>query len=208
MQKLFRRNHKRCVREILEGQNTHRCNIPVEELQAYFRNEYSAESVELENPPSWLNDCLKAPDNALELEETPISGEEVKAQLKRLPSASAPGPDRIPYKVWKVVDTSGSLLAQIFGICRRERKIPGALKKSTTVLIYKKGDEGVPRNWRPISLQSAIYKIYASVLAKRLATWAEEAGAISPSQKGFVPGEGCLEHAFLVWSMMDDARRL
>ena len=207
LQRLFRRNRKSCVREILEGQNTRRCNIPVEELEAYFRNEYSAEDVDLDNPPSWLNDCLKEPDNPPEWEEIPIDGEEVKAQLKRLPSASAPGPDRLPYKVWKAVDPSGTLLAQIFEICRRERKVPRAWKTSTTVLIYKKGDEGVPSNWRPISLQSAIYKIYASILAKRLATWAREADAISPSQKGFVPGEGCLEHAFLARSMMEDARR-
>ena len=32
-------------------------------------------------------------------------------------------------------------------------------------------------------------------------------GAISTAQKGFVPGEGCLEHSFLVRSMMEDARR-
>ena len=49
--------------------------------------------------------------------------------------------------------------------------------------------------------------MYAAVRAKRLASWASEAGAISPSQKGFIPGEGCLEHAFLMRSMMEDARR-
>ena len=40
-----------------------------------------------------------------------------------------------------------------------------------------------------------------------MATWAGKTGAISPSQKGFVPGEGCLEHSFLVRSMMEDTRR-
>ena len=64
----------------------------------------------------------------------------------------------------------------------------------------------VPSNWRPISLQSAICKIYAAIWAKRLASWAREAGTVSSSQKGFIPGEGCLKHSFLVRSIMVDAR--
>ena len=207
LQRLFRRNRKSCVREILNGSDDRRCNIPGDEIEEYFRNEYSAVGVDSDNPPAWLKDCLKEPNPAPEWNSVPISAEEVKAQLQRLPSASAPGPDRLPYKVWKAIDGDGSLLARIFEICRRERKIPSSWKKSTTILLYKKGDEKVPSNWRPISLQSAIYKIYAAIWAKRLASWAREAGAISPSQKGFIPGEGCLEHSFLVRSMMEDARR-
>ena len=194
------------MREILNGSNDHRCNIPVDEIKEYFRNEYSAVSIDTDNPPAWLKDCLKEPNPAPEWNFVPISAEEVKAQLQRLPSASAPGPDHLQYKVWKAINRDGSLLAWIFKICCRERKIPSSWKKNTTILLYKKGYEMVPSNWRPISLQSAIYKIYAAIWAKRLASWACEAGAISPSQKGFIPGEGCLEHSFLVRSMMEDAR--
>ena len=208
LQRLFRRNRKSCVREILNGSDNNRCNIPVDDIEAYFRNEYSAVDVDLDNPPVWLRDCLSQPDPPLvEWDSVPISAEEVKAQLQRLPSASAPGPDRLPYKVWKAIDQNGSLLARIFEICRREQRIPSAWKKSCTIMLFKKGDMGIPSNWRPISLQSAIYKIYAAIWAKRLASWAGETGAISPSQKGFIPGEGCLEHSFLVRSMMEDARR-
>ena len=207
LQRLFRRNRKACVREILEGGKGRRCKIPVDRLTPYFQEEYSEKSIDIDNPPDWLTDCLKAPDNPPEWDSTPIQSEEVRAQLARMPSSSSPGPDRLPYKVWKVVDPNGSLLAKIFEICRRRRKIPSAWKKSTTVLIYKKGDEGIPSNWRPISLQNAVYKLYAALWAKRLAGWAAKAGAISPTQKGFVPGEGCLEHSFLLRSLLEDARR-
>ena len=124
-----------------------------------------------------------------------------------MPVSSVPGPDRLPYKVWKAMDPDGELLAPIFEICRREHRIPGAWKVSTTVLIYKKGEKSLPSNWRPISLQNAIYKLYTTVWARRLAEWARETGAISSSQKGFVPGEGYLEHSFLMRSLTEDARR-
>ena len=64
-----------------------------------------------------LKDCLKEPENHPKLD---ISSEEVKAQLP------VPGPERLPYKVWKAVDPNGTLLEWIFEICRRERMIPSA----------------------------------------------------------------------------------
>ena len=126
LQWLFCRNRKSCVREILEGSDTRRCNIPVSELEAYFRNEYSGVELDTSNPPAWLSECLTEPNPAPVWESTPISTEEVRAQLQRLPSNSAPGPDRLPYKVWKAFDQSGSLLARIFEVCRKRRKIPSS----------------------------------------------------------------------------------
>ena len=121
--------------------------------------------VDLDNPPAWLSDCLNESDPLPEWDSDPISADEVKAQLRRMSAASAPGPDRLPYKVWKALDQNGSLLARIFEVCRKRRKIPSAWKTSTTILLYKEGDEGVPSNWRPISLQNAVYKLYAAVWA-------------------------------------------
>ena len=192
IQRLFRRNRKRCVRGILEGENSGQCTIPAGDVEAFFRNESSRAEVDVDNQPEWLNDCLRAPLLNVEWEERPISPGEVKAQMKRLPSSSAPGPDRLPYKVWKAFDPEGVILARIFEVCRQRKKVPSAWKTSTTILIHKSVDKEEPRNWRPISLQNAIYKLYVAIWGRRLAGWASEAGAVSPAQKGFVPGRGVL----------------
>ena len=109
--------------------------------------------------------------------------------------------------MWKAVDPEGDLLTKIFEVCRKERRIPSAWRESLTILLYKKGELDNPCNWRPIAPQSAIYKVYAALWARRLATWAGEARAISPAQKGFVVGEGCYEHSFLLRSMTEGVRR-
>ena len=88
LQRWFRRNRKRCVRGILEGENDRRCNIPVSDLQTFFMNESNRSEVDVDNPPDWLRDCLGEPRPNDGFEAMPISPGEVKAQLKRLPASS------------------------------------------------------------------------------------------------------------------------
>ena len=99
------------------------------------------------------------------------------------------------------------LLSAVFTTCCLNRKTPDNWKGSNTILIHRKGDRSAPGNWRPISLQPTIYKVYAAILAKRLASWVLDNNKISNAQKGFLPFEGCLEHSFLLQSIFDDSKR-
>ena len=56
-------------------------------------------------------------------------------------------------------------------------------------------------------LQNTLYKVYAAIVAHRVLPWAVEKGIMSPSQKGFLPMEGCLEHNHLMSSVLQDSRR-
>ena len=87
------------------------------------------------------------------------------------------------------------------------KRIPLSRKTNHTILIYKKGDIHNPANWRPISLQNSIYKIYTAILANRLGSWYISTKTISPMQKGFFPYEGCYEYSFLMQSVLDSKRQ-
>ena len=56
-------------------------------------------------------------------------------------------------------------------------------------------------------MQSTLYKVYAALMAKRLATWAILENKMSSAQKGFLPFEGCMEHSFLMQSAIQDSKR-
>ena len=127
--------------------------------------------------------------------------------FKSLPRNSAPGPDRITYSTWRAVDPSCYMLTKILETCRKNKRIPITWKTSTTILIHKGDDPLAIRNWRPISLQNTAYKLYAAVIARRLSAWALDNNILSQSQKGFLPYEGCLEHNFLLTSILQDSRR-
>ena len=48
--------------------------------------------------------------------------------------------------------------------------MPDEMELSELATLYKKGNVEDPANYRPISLLNTIYKIYAAILQKRLAT--------------------------------------
>ena len=156
--------------------------------------------------PGWLpNGSLPTEghsDLLLEMGDT-----EVKDQLKRVPNDSSPGPDRLPYAFWKTLPKRVDLLKKVFNLCIINGRVPKAWKKSLVTLVYKKGDKKDPANFRPISLQPAIYKLYTAILARRLAEFCIENGTISPLQKGFMPIEGTFEHSFLMSSLLEDCKR-
>ena len=137
---------------------------------------------------------------------TPFTNKEIKAKLVSM-SNSAPGRDRIEYRHLKLVDLDGSLLQVLFNRCLAERKTPHICKHATTILIYKKGDSNVPSNFRPIALMSCIYKLFTSLLAMRVTTFAMTNDLISAEQKCARPAEGCHEHTFTMQSIVADCKR-
>ena len=55
---------------------------------------------------------------------------------------------------------------------------------------------------------STIYKLYSSLLARRLSRWMESSDRLPMTQKGFRAFNECHEHNFLAITMLDQTRRL
>ena len=168
---------------------------------AHYSTTYAAPPP-LGTTPSWL---ISRP-NKDDVLGAPLTPSEVQHQLRRA-KKSAPGADKLTYANWKWADPEGVILCAIFNICREARRIPTDWKRSAVTLLPKGGDCTVVRNWRPICLQKTIYKLYSATIARRIADWAIESGAILPTQKGFLPYDGCAEHSFVLRSILDDSRR-
>ncbi|GBG86336.1 hypothetical protein CBR_g41331 [Chara braunii] len=85
-----------------------------------------------------------------------------------------------------------------------EKAPPANFGQATIILLYKKGSVEEVRNWRPISLLSAPYKVYAKVLANRIALVLPS--LIHPTQMGFVVRRQILVNVLLVRQIMEKAR--
>lgn len=98
------------------------------------------------------------------------------------------------------------MLALIFNTCLKASRVPLVWKISKKIQLPKSGDPSLPKNWRPISLGSTIYKLFAGLVSKRLSDWVESNQILSPCQKGFRSFDGAFENNYVVSQKLQEAR--
>jgi len=84
----------------------------------------------------------------------------------------APGNDRIPSEFIKYATPQfkASLLTA-FNKFLGSKKVPKSFQKAIIVPIFKKGDPKVTSNYRGISFQNALAKVFSALLLERLKNW-------------------------------------
>ena len=203
LQKEYRRHPKLCMAKLRKSPPSTKCSVPIATIRDYFVAKQADErgNTPVGSPPLqlWAN---PTPSDVM---VSPITEEELSKTLKRMKANSAPGPDRLRYSAWKQLNPA--TITTILNTCRINGRIPSRWKQSNTILIHKGNDPNNLDNWRPIALQNTLYKLYAGIVARRVSDWALANNIISPSQKGFLPFEGCLEHSFVLKSIFQDSRR-
>ncbi|KAG8175818.1 hypothetical protein JTE90_013369 [Oedothorax gibbosus] len=120
--RLYRKNRRRAIRLIVEGESA-RCHIPAEEVQAHFQEVFEKRVFDR----SVLMNTF--PTNHPEVDTNPFSPAEIRSRLHRFEN-SAPGPDRLSYENLKSADPDCKIMARIFNICLRFKRIPAAWKSS------------------------------------------------------------------------------
>jgi len=109
-------------------------------------------------------------------EEWNITEAEVyKAVKGRICTTTAPGPDGLTNKIWKMVpDCLIHILAQIFTTCMKKGEFPNMWKRAVLVLIPKgTGNTGLPKA-RPICLIDEKSKTFERILTERINAWMEK----------------------------------
>lgn len=100
--------------------------------------------------------------------------QEILSKIQNLTTNKSSGPDNIPTEAFK---TAKHLLVTyitiLFNKILDNRKIPKEWAQSDIILLYKKGDPADINNYRPISLQPIIYKLFASCLENHLEPYIE-----------------------------------
>src|SRR6195952_2074610 len=138
----------------------------------------------------------------------PLSAEEIaRARAKSSPS-SAPGPDEIPYSVWKKVNsTNPDILLGLLSPLVAFGYHPPSLKVAHGVVLDKPGKASYdsPSSFRIIVLLRTISKILERVMTVRLSALARSAGLLHLNQCGSLPG---LSTADACATLMHEVRTL
>lgn len=122
--------------------------------------------------------------------EAPISGSEIRAAIRRGKQGRSPGEDGLPLELYKNITTLGEdmekILKVVLNAIREAKRLPAWFKRGCLSLLYKRGDPFEIRNYRPLSIMGADYRLYTSILSHRLVQALEM--VISDHQTAFLPG--------------------
>lgn len=118
---------------------------------------------------------------------------EVIRALKSLKPDKSPGSDSITNEILKSASTILAVpLTNLFNYIIESGETPVQWSESNIILIYKKGDPNDIGNYRPISLLPCIYKLFSSILNKKINSTLE--GKQPIEQAGFRKGFSTIDH--------------
>lgn len=131
-----------------------------------------------------------------------FSLKEIITAIRHLSNNKCPGYDRIINEALKIGEKLlAGLLCQLFNNILKEKRVPSQWTKSEIILIYKKGDPSNIDNYRPISLMSCIYKMFAYCLLRRIGPIIDKRQPVE--QAGFRPKFSTIDHIHVVTQIIE-----
>ncbi|KAK3790884.1 hypothetical protein RRG08_011097 [Elysia crispata] len=128
-------------------------------------------------------------------EVPPFTVDEVRKCLKEMSKNKAPGPDDITSDVLLLGEEPVlKYLTSCYNKILKTKEIPPSWDEAKIIILYKKGDPGDVKNYRPISLLSHSYKLFTRLLQKRMENTLDENQP--RDQAGFRRGFSTTDHIF------------
>ena len=177
-----------------------------EEVETYLEKAHSDKE---KNDPLPPLDCLwEFADPVTPLKDNPPTFRELTEKLKKTRSKSAPGPNGVPYLVYKRCPDIARILYKYLRGLWIKNQISETWKEAEGVLIPKEDGATDISKFRTISLLNVEGKLYFAFKAKRLLDYTLSNGYIDTAiQKGGIPGvSGCLEHTALLSQLIQEAK--
>ena len=102
LQRLYNRAPRKCMDSVRKSPQPQRCEVPVEEVDRFFRSKYDdpGERAAAAAPPFPLWEHPKGTD----VLQDPISLSELKRVLQKMDGNTSPGPDRIGYRTYEIIN--------------------------------------------------------------------------------------------------------
>lgn len=134
--------------------------------------------------------------------ESTFSFEELSAAAQQLCCGRSPGIDGLPSEFYKKFWTLlGEDLFEVFKGCLDSGTLPLSCTRAVLALLPKKGDLGLLKNWRPVSLLCTDYKIIAKCFSNRLKECIGR--VVHTSQTYCIPERTIMDNLFLIRDIID-----
>ena len=147
-----------------------------------------------------------------------ITTEEVFAAIRRMKMGKAPGVDGILSSILRhAADAVGTnkmkegnsvveALTLMFNYVFHNEEWPERWGSGIIFPLYKSDSRLEPENYRPITLLSAVGKLFGLVIEKRISDWSDLTGVISDEQGGFRRERGTPDQIFLLREILSSRK--
>ena len=174
------------------------------QVNNFYQSLYTREEVDPEATTQLLHHVTNTlTDTDTDSLEDPIWEREVEKAIKESNNNKSPGPDGLTYEFYKTFESQMSeILTELYNNIHLRGRMEDGMRESYIRLIYKKGDKGELKNWRPISLSNTDYKIMSKVLTTRLNKVLPQ--LINEDQVCGITGRSIQRHLYLLQDLNRD----
>ena len=165
----FTANPYKFARSLLDNERSGKLEKTLEEVEKYLHVNHSDPNREDALGDSDRIEPVTAPEKQLDVSEPSIG--EVKDVVKKARTASAPGPNAIPYKVYKICPLLLKRLWRLLNLVCLKGDVPASWKESEGIFTPKERNSKTVNQFRTISLLNVEGKIFFAILAKRLTSF-------------------------------------
>ena len=162
-------------------------------IRAVYEDLYKKSNNNTSEDNSFYDECPKLSTEGRNLLENEITMKDLYSALLTCKS-SAPGPDGIPYEIYKKFwNILGPLIHESWKYSIEIGILPPSHLESAIVLLPKEGKDSKDiKNWRPITLSNCDLKIITKSLASKMAVVLDQ--IIVNSQTAYVPGRSVADN--------------
>lgn len=178
-QRLYQKDKARLAALVLDGTVATDFNLPIDTVTEAFRDRWGGGDAFHGLGDFWS----EAETDNWEF-YLPIWSAEVRENLAKMKSGSAPGPDRISKKALLVWDPGCEQLTWLYTVQMVHGVIPRVFKECRTRLLPKSGDAEAlmdVNGWSLVTIGSLVLSLFASVIGMRLG----QACPLIPGKRGF-----------------------
>ena len=153
-------------------------------------------------------DLVEYEEPFVEFNNNPPSWGEFNKRLQKTRSKSSPGPNGVPYLVYKRCPGLARLLHSYLRGMWKNNEMSESWRKAEGIFIPKEDGATLVEKHRTISLLNVEGKLYFALRADRLVAYALANKYIDTSiQKGGVPSvSGCMEHTAILSQLIREAK--
>ena len=175
----------------------------LEALHKYYSSLYKEKPCVLD--PEYFNDITvpTVREEDYEMLVAPISQEEIKIAIKQLNKGKCPGLDGLTTEFYDTYyNKVKHMLHSMYKEVEQTLELPSSARQGAIVLMEKLHRSPLKiKNWRPLSMLSIDYKIYAKIIANRMEYVLTY--LISDDQKAYMKGRHISENLLELSAVID-----